>query len=109
PTFGRGDVNTEHRVVEYRGWPLPAMRADVAGKPSPVLPLRPVPLGFVLDTLIFAAAAALVGWLARWPARFVTESNRLRRGCCLRCGYELHFNFAQGCPECGWRRETKDA
>ena len=104
--FAVGEVNTEHRLVEYRGWPLPALRADVLGQPAPVLPIRPVPFGFAVDTLIFAVVAALAGVLLRWPARFVTESNRLRRGCCLRCGYDLQYNLTAGCPECGWRRGT---
>src|SRR5207247_11052506 len=102
--FADGDFNSEHRVVEYRGWPLPTMRAEVAAKPWPVIPLRPVPFGFALDTLIFAAAAGLLWWLMTWPARFVIESQRMRHGRCLRCGYELNYDFIAGCPECGWRR-----
>jgi len=37
--------------------------------------------------------------------RFLRESLWLRRGCCMRCGYDLRFDLANGCPECGWRRE----
>ena len=25
------------------------------------------------------------------------------------CGYDLRADFTQGCPECGWRREAKEA
>ena len=35
------------------------------------------------------------------------HSQRVTAGRCLKCGYDLKGNFDQGCPECGWRRDTK--
>ena len=35
----------------------------------------------------------------------IRSHRRRARGACLKCGYELHFNYDAGCPECGWRRE----
>jgi hypothetical protein len=73
--------------------PLPAM-----------LPFRPVWSGFLLDTLLFAAALWLAFWCLAAPRRFILEVSRMRRGHCIRCGYELGYDFTRGCPECGWRR-----
>lgn len=62
-----------------------------------VLPLRPIPLGFAIDTLVLGGTPLLVictpGWMRRWW--------RLRHGCCCSCGYCLR-GLAR-CPECGTR------
>ncbi|MDB5320035.1 MAG: blaR0 [Phycisphaerales bacterium] len=72
--------------------------------PIPV-PLRPIWIGLIGDTLLFATV-----WLAAWstlviPRRFIREVARFRRGACIQCGYDLGYDFIQGCPECGWRRD----
>lgn len=72
--------------------------------PVPVLPWRPVWGGLVLDTLVFGVLAAVSYWVLAVPRRFLREVSRLRRGCCIACGYQLNYDFARGCPECGWRR-----
>ena len=106
PEFRDEKINSERRTVEGRGWPMVALTANVpAASDTPVLPLRPAISGFAVDVAFFAAAAALLWWLGTFPARFIRESMHLRRGRCMRCGYELQYNFAAGCPECGWRRE----
>jgi hypothetical protein len=74
----------------------------------PPLPTRPIWLGLVVDSVLFAAA-----WWAIWlvltvPRRFVREVGRMRRGACVQCGYDLGFDFIRGCPECGWRRGPSD-
>ena len=95
------------RIIEARGWPLPALRADVTQATGVVIPLRPIWPGFVADGLLFAAIAAAATWVLTRPARFLIESSRARRGWCLCCGYDLRFDLARGCPECGWRREAE--
>lgn len=45
--------------------------------------------------LLTAAAYVTAGW---------RQSARQECGLCLRCGYDLKFNYEAGCPECGWRR-----
>jgi hypothetical protein len=78
------------------------------GGPTPV-PYRPIWVGLVADTVVFGLA-----WFVLWatlvvPRRFVREVGRLRRGGCVRCGYDLGYDFVRGCPECGWRREGESA
>jgi hypothetical protein len=61
-------------------------------------------LGLVANGMLYG----LLLWLLRLaivkPKRFFTEVGRMRRGCCIGCGYDLGFDFIRGCPECGWRR-----
>jgi hypothetical protein len=40
------------------------------------------------------------------PRRFLVEVSRLRRGCCVVCGYDVGYDFFAGCPECGWKRRV---
>jgi hypothetical protein len=55
--------------------------------------------------MLYALVLAGLYWALVVPRRFVREVGRMRRGCCVACGYDLGFDFAPGCPECGWRRE----
>jgi hypothetical protein len=59
--------------------------------------------GFALNTLIYAAAAALAA--ALW--RTSTRALRRLRGRCPRCAYDLRAEPGGGCPECGWRRPRR--
>ena len=69
-----------------------------------VLPVRPIWGGFAANSLFYAVVLFLLYWLLTIPRRFVREVSRLRRGCCVACGYDLGYDFVPGCPECGWRR-----
>jgi hypothetical protein len=67
-------------------WDLPTLFDQIA-----FFPLIGIALAMILYML-----ARNGGW-RRW--------HRRRRGACLNCGYDLRGDFANGCPECGWRRE----
>ncbi len=126
-------TNTEERMIEARGWPMLAMwaerdlnapapvnsaptllyfglgaatpsRSTSASVLSPLLPLHPIWRGFIIDTISLAILYRLIYLTLAVPRRFVVEVSRMRRGCCLACGYQLGFDFRSGCPECGWRR-----
>lgn len=70
-----------------------------------VMPYRPIALGLLVDTVCYAVVLALLWAILVIPRRFFVEVSRLRRGCCVRCGYDIGYDFPHGCPECGWRRE----
>jgi hypothetical protein len=71
---------------------------------SPLLPLHPIWRNFIINTIILAILFRLIYLSLAVPRRFVIELSRMRRGSCLKCGYQLGFDFRPGCPECGWRR-----
>lgn len=64
------------------------------------LPLRPIPVGAAINTLLYAALLALVWMALRATRRLI----RRRRGRCVHCGYDLKHEYASGCSECGWNK-----
>lgn len=122
-------------ACDERGWPLPALRAQVVGTLDPsagtpltcsdgimlappqpqreslatarALPLAPIWGGFLADSGLFAGS----WWLALTAlGRGVAFGRRLlaaRTGRCPRCRYDLKGVLAPGCPECGWNREQR--
>jgi hypothetical protein len=97
-----------NEVAEAHGWPMVA----VWQQPTPGLtnqlglPIRPIWSGLLIDSALWGAALAGIYASTRNLRHFIRESRWLRRGCCMRCGYDLRFDLARGCPECGWRREA---
>src|SRR6266850_1456226 len=75
---------------------------------APLLPLHPIWRNFIINTVILAILFRVVYLTLAVPRRFVVEMARMRKGCCLACGYQLGFDFRSGCPECGWRRSLDD-
>lgn len=80
------------------------IRDQVVGGPfsARVIPLKPIPVGIVVNTLF---------WGALWftfvvAARRIQGRLRVNRGRCYRCAYDLRSDLLRGCPECGWQRET---
>lgn len=65
-----------------------------------LLPLRPLLIGTLVNTLIFGAMLGFVFLLAVGGRRLW----RYERGRCPRCAYDLRRGFSTGCPECGWGR-----
>lgn len=61
------------------------------------LPLRPMALGFVIDSAMHAGVC--YGLLSLLSAMRVRA--RHRAGCCHRCGYDLRGAAHHACPECG--------
>jgi hypothetical protein len=66
-------------------------------KPRRVLPLRPLWLGLVVDTALYAAAV----WMAVPGSLLLRSTLRRRRGQCSACGYNLRHVDHRACPECG--------
>jgi hypothetical protein len=94
----------------YTTGSLRSTGAFAVATPSPArvpvpIPFVPVWSGLVGDSVFYG-----VIWLVAWsaltvPRRFVREVARFRRGACIECGYDLGYDFINGCPECGWRRD----
>jgi hypothetical protein len=61
-------------------------------------------LGLLADAALYGGVLLLLYLLTSGIRRAMRESSRLRRGCCLACGYDLRYDFVGGCPECGWNR-----
>ncbi len=90
------DLYAEWREEPWRAihWGLPAHRIPRwmrVGLDHRRLPLNPIPLGFIVNTLIYAG---LIGGLG-----YGRRALRRRRGLCSNCAYDL-AGLAT-CPECG--------
>jgi hypothetical protein len=67
-------------------------------EPTPFVPVRPLALGMVVNTALFATVFAVV-MLAPIALRTLL---RRRRGQCVACGYDLRVTATTApCPECG--------
>lgn len=109
-------------MEDARGWPMLALRSEtqvelqnvlpnrvtiddgilVASDPASdyqrtVLPLRPIWMGFVIDTVFFAAIA----FATLFGPGMLKRAARRRGGHCERCGYDLRAATGATCPECG--------
>lgn len=60
-----------------------------------VLPMRPIPLGFAVNTVVYGAAA----WLAFALPLAWRRRRRIRRGWCPECAYPI--GTSPVCTECG--------
>ena len=61
-----------------------------------VLPLQPIWPGFAINTAFYA----LILWLPFAPFQ-LRRYMRIKRGLCIKCGYDLRGTEHEVCPECG--------
>ncbi len=61
------------------------------------LGLRPIVLGFIVNTIVYAA----ILWLIIPGPFALRRLIRRRRGLCPACGYDLRHVEHGACPECG--------
>lgn len=57
------------------------------------------------------ALMALLSWigffvLSRLPDRHQRSIDRMNKGLCPKCEYDLRGDFTSACSECGWKQET---
>ena len=82
PTYG-----SEGYIYQFGSWNDFVPRA---------LPTRPIWLGFILNTIFYAA----ILWLPFVPFK-LRRTIRCKRGLCIQCGYDLRGTDHNVCPECG--------
>ena len=124
-----GKWTEPHHVEIAIGWPMPCFVGawfGSTGVPAPtrryldtvalpnwlaaltrgghrrVLPMRPIWSNLGVNALFFALLWSAI----LWPPFLLRAKARNVRGLCPKCAYDLRGNLEQGCPECGWRRET---
>lgn len=96
----------EHKTVYTWSQSLgPALLSSNDVQEWKLLPLRPLLIGFALNGIFYAVLL----WLFASGPLVLRRFSRGNRGHCAICGYDLRYNFANGCPECGWRRKETDA
>jgi len=88
-------TKSESLVTVRRNWLLPGS----------LIPVAIEPVGFVIDTLFYAAIWGALYFGFTSAKRFI----RAKRGRCPRCGYDLRGAQKNGCSECGWNREGAEA
>lgn len=129
PRWSRSAITAaapEDRVVMATGWPARMVKAVRTGAPARtfagsrqnidygppsiegLFPFSPIWSGLLVNGVLFGTAARLLALglrpLLHRPPRIVREAWRTRQGRCAQCGFDLRFELARGCPECGWRR-----
>jgi hypothetical protein len=96
PQYGNGRT---YSAVNGVALPGPTRQSVLTFR---ALPYRPVWLGLVVDTVVYAGLWGLlvVG------GRGLLRRARIGRGRCPLCAYELgpSGGTGAGCPECGWGR-----
>lgn len=90
-TFNPGKARTRWGLPIRWGAPW-----DLAILDFPVLPLCPVPVGFVVNAVVYASAL----WCLALLPRALRRLFRPRTGCRV-CGYDLAGLRTSICPECG--------
>ena len=97
PVFGQQAV--------YRAWTILGIGFDGGVRLVPISAARPVTVNYQITAVPFAlpalvaAAIGLLPWLRRRRRRLAAQ-DRLHRGLCPVCGYDLRATTGR-CPECG--------
>jgi len=61
-----------------------------------MIPLRPIWPGFAINTIFYT----MILWLPFAPFQ-LRRYRRVKRGLCIKCGYDLRGAVHEKCPECG--------
>lgn len=93
-------------VTPSHSWAIPITPRHVNVAWLSVIPLRPLPLGIIVNTTLYGSLTWLVMFGPMAVYRGMQAEHRRRKNCCHQCGYDLQGDLSRGCPECGWRREA---
>lgn len=71
-------------------------------------PFRPSWAGITLNSVSYGVIVWMLGIAVGWLRRTLRlRASRLKQ-CCPQCRYDLCGRFEDGCPECGWNRESRE-
>ena len=107
-------------MLDARGWPFRAfwlsadldeggsvaavsgglnLRTSLSSVPHDpiILPLRPILLGLLGDTVVYVLIVLILGMLTNAVRRCL----RFEQGRCPTCGYDRRGQYEEACPECG--------
>jgi len=92
----------------YLAWAgLQALRLYIIPAEQLVARGQPNPQFAVWGSIFFqwiGVALIMCSFLLYVIALHSRQSARISLGCCPRCGYDLRYEFKNGCAECGWLR-----
>lgn len=77
---------------------------------APLLILLFVPLESNIERVLYGIGfiiGTLVLWMIWIYRRRLIAYERLKRGLCLQCGYDLRMTSEQNCPQCGVARSAR--
>ncbi len=98
--FDRGDiwspVTDPHRWTTFSGIEITPLLHQRKNGPRVWLGLRPIWPGFAINTIFYGA----ILWLPFAPFQ-LRRYMRVKRGHCIKCGYDLRGAEHEVCPECG--------
>ena len=77
------------------------------GISTPVIyPFRPSWAGVMLNSVSYGLMVWILGIVFGWLRRTLRlRASRLKQ-CCPQCRYDVRGRLEEGCPECGWNRES---
>ena len=64
-------------------------------------PNRVLWTGMFINVLFYCVLIALTFFC--W--NYIRRAKRRKRGCCIKCAYDLRGDYSAGCPECGYGKE----
>jgi hypothetical protein len=92
-------------VTPAHAWSIPIQPRLLNVAWVSVVPYRPLLLGVLANTAFWGFAAWCLLFAPAVMYRTWKKHRRQSDTCCWNCSYDLRGKLAEGCPECGWRRE----
>ncbi len=93
-------------TIEQSGIPVPIAfykGTKLRTIPPRALPLSPAWFGLIVNTLVFGG----LWWFVLFGVPAIRAKQRMDKGLCPKCTYDLIGDLDSGCPECGWGRDGK--
>ncbi|UCD75698.1 MAG: tetratricopeptide repeat protein [Phycisphaerales bacterium] len=106
--MGGTDPNT-HSVRRHCGLPAPWITVTHRWNDRQEFDRWSVPELSVSRLVLNVASYAAILWPTICGPSVLRRHVRIKRGHCIKCGYDLRGDPVAGCPECGWGRKEVNA